>query len=237
MNARTCTLVVWVLCSCVKAQMQLTTEGVGAIGRDYTSAIFYLRRSMYVTPFFGDATKRLLTSVAPDEVRLLENPDGTSVNPGPIEKIVVAGTAVRVAKIEYPLGLTAFDRVLLTPRSLAWVFVELAQGSKNALPLIIVLRPGLQSEQDTRSELEKSLGHDSLDSRMAELSDSTREAIARKQTISTMTPELVEMSWGDPESKVLSFEGEKAIQRWTWPGKRRTAQFVDGLLTESTAGH
>src|SRR4051794_27185727 len=80
----------------------------------------FLRLSYYVTPFFGDASKRLLTAVPPEQVRLLEQPNGSTVNPGPAERILPAGTRVRISRIEFPTPWAMTERVLYTPRTQPW---------------------------------------------------------------------------------------------------------------------
>ncbi|NRD68882.1 hypothetical protein HRD49_44940, partial [Corallococcus exiguus] len=44
----------------------------------------YLRVSAYLTPFFGDASKRLLTPYPPEDVRLVDDTQGKPINPGPV---------------------------------------------------------------------------------------------------------------------------------------------------------
>ena len=49
-----------------------------------------------------------------------------------------------------------------------------------------------------------------------------------------MPAEALEMAWGYPEVKKLSFEGQSRKELWRWPGGTRTATLVDGRVTEFT---
>src|SRR5262245_7045834 len=60
---------------------RLPLEDRGSLERDLTGTHSekYLRLSYYVTPFFGDASKKLLTPLPPEEVRLLRQPTGAPI--------------------------------------------------------------------------------------------------------------------------------------------------------------
>jgi hypothetical protein len=212
--------------------MHLKPSEAQSLVRDYEGSPFFLRTSMYETAFFGDATKKLLTAVPPEQVRLLENPDGTSLSPGSIERIVKFGTAVRVQKIEFPFAATPLERVLLSPRSLAWVYVVLASDPKNALPRIVVLRPGIEDESAARVELDRFVSKEPLTGLIEEFPEAFRIALETKRVVVGMTAQMVEMAWGYPESKNIAFEGEKSIELWRWAGKRRSVKLVDARVVE-----
>ncbi|EAU61668.1 conserved hypothetical protein, partial [Stigmatella aurantiaca DW4/3-1] len=57
---------------------------------------------MYVTPFFGDASKRLLTPYPPEEVLVLDDLRGRPVTPGPIQATLPAGARAKILKVEFP---------------------------------------------------------------------------------------------------------------------------------------
>jgi len=107
----------------------------------------YLRLSYHVTPFFGDASKKLLTPVLPEQVRLLEGPAGDSISPGPVEKTLPAGRRVRVLKIEFPTSWAVTERMVFTPRTQPWVFLAV-EGEKNEVPFVLVLRPQLRTPDE-----------------------------------------------------------------------------------------
>src|SRR5215831_8391963 len=75
----------------------------------------FLRLSFYVIPFFGEASKKLLSPAPPDEVRLLQRPNGEAVDPGPAERILPAGARVRITKVEFPTAVALSERPLHTP--------------------------------------------------------------------------------------------------------------------------
>ena len=49
------------------------------------------------------------------------------------------------------------ERVLYTPRSLVWIYVDVAGRSNNAAPAVLVMRPGIKSRDEFNTELERLL--------------------------------------------------------------------------------
>src|SRR5438132_7413089 len=119
-------LCLFVLSACASTQVIVPPEQRAALKRELEGQERYLKLSFYVTPFFGDATKRLLTPVPPDQVRLLEQTDGTPINPGPVEATFAAGTLVRIKSVDFPTLLAQTERVAVTPRTQPWVIVDVA---------------------------------------------------------------------------------------------------------------
>ena len=72
------------------------------------------------------------------------------------------------------------QRVLFTPRTLAWVVLEVAAAPKGARPGVLVLRPGLTSGRDLLAELERYLSERILLARSRPFPDSVREAVKAK---------------------------------------------------------
>ncbi len=216
--------------ACATAQVALPPEEASRVERQLTGETRYLRVSLYDTPFFGDSTKRLVTAVPPALVRLLNNPDGTPVNPGKAEGIFVTGTPVRIEKIEFPTNTTMAERVLFTPRTLAWVYLDIAGTAKKSAPRVLVLRPGLRTENEFLSELERYVTHDDPSKRLEAFTDLTRDAVKAKNAVIDMPSEALEMAWGPPERKVLTFDGDKKRETWAWADGERTAVLVDGRL-------
>ena len=193
----------------------------------------YLRLSYYVTPFFGDASKKLLTPVLPEQVRLLESPSGDPISPGPVEKTLPAGRRVRVLKVEFPTSWAVTERMVYTPRTQPWVFLA-AEGEKNELPFVMVLRPQLRTPDEVRQELARYLSSEDLRPQLERLTGPVLEAVQRKDVVADMPAEALEMAWGYPEVKKLSFEGQARRELWRWPGGTRSATLVDGRVTEFT---
>src|SRR5512144_168407 len=91
-----------VLTTACVSQTKLSAEDRTALQHDLTTgpaAVRYLKASSYITPFYGDASKRLLTPYPPEEVRLLNDTKGNPINPGPVQALMPAGTKVRVLKV------------------------------------------------------------------------------------------------------------------------------------------
>ena len=193
----------------------------------------YLKLSSYVTPFFGDASKKLLTPVLPEQVRLLESPAGEPISPGAVEKTVAAGRRVRVLKVEFPTSWAVSERMVYTPRTQPWVFLAL-EGERNEVPFVLVLRPQLRTPDEVRQELGRYLATEDLRPQLDRFTAPVREAVARKDVVVDMPAEALEMAWGYPEVKNFSFEGQVRKELWKWPGGTRTATVVDGRVTEFT---
>src|SRR5687767_8630077 len=105
------------LAACATNQSIVPPEQRASLKRSLEGQDRYLKLSFYATPFFGDSTKRLLTPVPPDQVRLLEETDGTPINPGAIEATFPAGTEVRIRALDFPTAIAQTERVLVTPRT------------------------------------------------------------------------------------------------------------------------
>ncbi len=219
-----------VLSGCA-SHVLLKPEERAALERQYEggSREQFLRVSVYVTPFFGDASKRLLTPYPPAEVRLLNDTSGQPISPGAIEKILPAGTRVRIKQVEFPTGLNVAERVLYSPRTQPWVYLD-AAGDQGALPLILVLRPQLKDRSEFEAELSRYLSSDDPKPILDGFSDGVRAAIREKRVLAEMTPEAAERALGEPERKKISYEEGKRREQWLYPGGRRVVHFFDGRL-------
>src|SRR5689334_12654941 len=93
------------LAGCVENQVLVPPTERAALERQLSGAERYLKLSFFEMPFFGDETRRLLTPVQSEEVRLLDNPDGTPINPGAPKAIFPVGTRARIKGIEFPTPL------------------------------------------------------------------------------------------------------------------------------------
>jgi len=226
----------WLLLGGCVSHTVLTLDERNALERELAAGAKdrYLRMSFYVTPFFGDATKRLLAAVPPEEIRMLEYPDGTPVNPGEVQKILPAGTPVRITKVEFPTAWVMAERVLYTPRIQPWIYLE-ASGEKGPTPLILVLRPGIKTQAEFLSDLERFLSErDPLAA--GNFPEPVRAAIREKKALMDMTAEALEMSWGYPEKKQVSYEGPSRREDWIYPGGARIAHLIDGRVVALDGG-
>lgn len=220
------------LSGCISAQINLKPEDASKLERTLAGADRFLRVSLDVTPLFGDDTKKLLSPVPPEQVRLLENPNGTPVNPGKVEGIVVAGTPVRVVKVEFPSTFAMQERVLYTPRTLAWIYLDVGGTPKNAPPYVIVLPPGIKDDAEFAVELDRYLTATDLKPQLDAMSDAVRDAVKTKTAIVDMPVEALEMAWGWPQRKKIELEGEHKKETWVWADGLRQAIAVDGKVTE-----
>lgn len=193
-----------------------------------------LKLSYYVTPFFGDGSKRFLTAIPPEDVRLIEGLSGKPISPGAVEGIVPAGTRARITRIEFPTAFAVSQRVLYTPRTLPWLFLEV-EGLPRDKPLILVLRPGLRTRAQVIQEVERYVTSQDLAARLSEWPEFVRSAVRSKQPVEGMPSDALEMAWGYPEVKKLGFDGSVRREEWTYPGGRRKASVANGRLERASA--
>lgn len=225
------------LSGCVTAQVAIPPTQVADLERTLNGDQRFLRVSMFLTPFFGDATRRLLSPVPPELVRLLDGTDGKPLKPGPIERIFPAGTAVRIMKVEFPSAWVMTERVLYTPRTLVWLYLDVAGTPRQAPPYVLVLRPGLKTDQEFLAELERHLTREDQTRRLEGFSDPVREAIRTKSAVIDMPAEALEMAWGFPESKRIDLVGAQRKETWRWGDGARTATLLDGRLSSFTGAN
>jgi hypothetical protein len=218
------------LWGCAASQALVRPEEAARLQRELAGAHLFLAVSMYVTPFFDDGRLALLTPWPPDEVRWLEAPDGTPIEPGPVERTVPVGTPVLVERVEFPSATTRATRSQSTPRGLIWVFLQVRGLPRPGHPLVLLLRPGLRSASEVQAELERSLTPLDPGRRLAAWPETVREAVRTKKAILEMPAEALEMAWGLPERKRLELAGSERQEIWSWPG-HRSATVIDGRVT------
>jgi hypothetical protein len=217
---------------CATAAIALPAGQAAQLERELAGEQRFLRVSMYSTPFFKDASKRLLTPVAPELVQLLDNPDGTPITPGPVEGTWPAGARARIVKVEYPTSWVMAERVLYTPRALAWVYVELADAPRGAAPFVIVLRPGIKQADEFRAELDRLLTRDDPAGRLSAFTEAVRDGVRTKTAAVDMPAEALEMTWGPPDARRIELDGTRKRETWSWAQGKRVAVLVDGVTSE-----
>lgn len=229
------------LASACASYTALSPDEVARIDRGLTGGkeVRYLDKSFYVTPFFGDGTKRLLTDVPPEEVRLLNDTGGKPISPGEVEKILPAGTRVRITKVEFPTALAVTGRMLYTPRTQPWVYVQ-TEADSDPRPLIVVLRPQIKTEAEFHAELDAALSPTDPAKQLEAMPESVQAAIREKRAVIDMSAEALEMAWGSPERIKVDYpkagEGGPRTEVWTWPGGRRRAELIDGRVSKLEGG-
>ena len=195
----------------------------------------FLRLSFYVSPFFRDPSKKLLSPVPPDEVRLLKQPSGESIEPGPVERILPAGARVRITKVEFPNAVALQERPFDTPRTLPWVYLH-ALGESDPVPLILVLRPEIRSSEEFLAELDRYLSDTDLDASYARWSQVVQQAVRTKTAVIDMPAEALEMAWGYPERKQISFANSEKREEWIYAGEKRKAYLAEGRVVRLEPG-
>jgi hypothetical protein len=192
-----------------------------------------LKLSYFVQPFFGDASKKLLSPVPPEEVRLLESTDGKPINPGPTEEILPAGTSIRIRKIEFPTAWVMAERVVYTPRTQPWVYVDV-DGKPRTHPYILVLRPQIKSKQEFYAELERYVTAQDPSQVLAQWPEFVREAVRTKTAVEGMPAEALEMAWGYPEVRRMTYENSSQREEWIYAEGKRRAWVAEGRLEQSS---
>ncbi len=221
------------LCAgCTTTYTQLPAEDRSSLERILTGkdAEKRLRLSVYVTPFFGDNAKKLLTPLPPEEVQLITHPNGSNVSPGAIEKVLPAGTRVRIKAVEFPTAFAVTERIPYTPRHLTWVYLNV-EGEQTEKPHVLCLRPTANTQAEFLSDLERYLTHDEPARLFSEYSESVKAAIREKNAVIDMPSSALEMAWGYPERKRKWFEESNQNEEWSYPGGKRTAYLTNGRVT------
>lgn len=205
--------------------------------RDLTTrhADKFLRLSFYVTPFFGDGSKKLLTTVPPEDVKLVNGPGGEPINPGPVETILRAGTRIRITRIEFPTAFALSDRPENTPRTQPWIYLH-PVGRPNDAPLILVLRPEIRASEEFEAEVERYLSDADPSLTLSRWPETVQQAVRAKNAIIDMPAEALEMAWGYPEKKEVSFVNATKNEQWLYSGERRQAYLVDGRIVRLETG-
>jgi hypothetical protein len=195
--------------------------------------VFFLRLSFYVTPFFGDADKRLLTDVPPDELAWAR--PGEAASTLPVESIAVAGTEARVLEVQFPTATVVASRKPGTPVRRPWVLLEL-KGDTSGRPFVLVLPEGLTTRDEIFTEVERYLTREDPARQLATWSEAVREAVATKRAMPEMPKDALQMAWGYPQRIREWFENGSQRERWSYAGDRRVAELADGRVSQLSPG-
>ncbi|HUB09334.1 MAG TPA: hypothetical protein VMB50_20180 [Myxococcales bacterium] len=189
----------------------------------------YLRVACWVTPFFHDDGKLLITDEAPDELDLVDRPNGTPVDPGQAIGILPPGTRLRIEAVSFPTALEMADRLVMTPRYNPWVFLtQPDQFGANVKPYVLVLHQDIHSRDEFLQELGRFLTDVDPTPELKAFPPAVQAAIAKKTLIAGMTLRQVEMAWGYPER--IHIDGPTHAQTWSWPDDKQRAWFSSDAL-------
>lgn len=190
----------------------------------------FLSVSYFVAPFFGDDSKRLLSQYPPEELKMVLQPNGDPVIPGPTQKIVPAGVRAKILGIEFPTSWAIASRVVYTPRFQPWLFVAV-QGEPPEFPLVIPLRQNLHSVEEVQAEVDRYLVRKNPAPFLATLSEGLRTSIRNKEARLDMPLEALQMAWGYPERRRITFDQNgNRTESWEYNEGQRYAIVQDGRV-------
>jgi hypothetical protein len=175
----------------------------------------FLRAASWVGPLWDDTEKLFLTDRPAEEIALVETPRGKPILPPKFERVLPPGTPVRIQRIEFPGTFTMAQRVLVSPRFHAWVYLAL-EGEPR--PVILVLPREVKSAEEIRAELERYLAAEDPRPALAALPADVRERVLRKEVAPGMSARALEMAWGLPDRKRM--DRPAGTEEWFW-GPRR----------------
>ncbi len=196
---------------------------------DLAGHVRYLAVSVDVTPFFRDSGKLLLTDQAPDELDLLDSPEGAPIDPGKPIGVLPPGTRLRIAKVSFPTAFEVTARLPLTPRYNPWIYLYPPDDvDQRGRPYILVLRPDIRTHDEFLQEVSRYLVADDPTPELAAFPKEIQAAIREKALVAGMTPRQVEMAWGYPER--IHLDGPTRTERWSWPAGKQVGWFSQGKL-------
>ena len=146
-------------------------------------------------------------------------------------KVLPVGTQVHVTQLELPTSWAVGGRIVYTPRTRPWLYLAV-EGEPKDLSFILVLRPQIKTRDEMEAEIERYLAREDPARKMATWSDAVKEAARTKNAIKDMSELALEMAWGYPELKQISFEGTLKKEKWTYPGEKRVAELTDGRVSQ-----
>jgi uncharacterized protein YodC (DUF2158 family) len=218
------------LASCAPTSL-LPAEGRETVIRSLSRQPRYLRVAVYVGPFFGDASRVLLSDRVVSELSVLESPGGQPILPGAPTRILPPGTPVFVDSVQFPTGATLWSRPLTTPRYNPWLLASVEGVPQRG---VLVLSAESQTAEDVLAEVGRVLTPDDPTPIYAALPDSVREAIREKALVEGMNRQSVAMAWGYPDRIVMDRPSQ--AEEWFWSGGNRRASFQDDRLVRHEGG-
>ncbi len=127
------------------------------------------------------------------------------------------------------------ERPLNTPRTQPWIYLH-PVGRPNDVPLILVLRPEIRAGEELEAEVERYLSNADPSSTFSRWPEIVQQAVRAKTAIIDMPAEALEMAWGYPEKKEVSFVNAVKNELWLYSGERRQAHLVEGRIVRLETG-
>lgn len=199
----------------------------------YQGARLELTQSLWVSPFWRDASRRLVSRWPGTETELLMTPDGQPLWPGESTEVLPAGTRVTVLNVTFPNSWELALRSLMTPREQPWV--EFAVDGRPASPAyVIVLRPDLKSEAEALEEIDRWLTERRVSDEVASLPEADQQAVRTKEITPGVGERAVELAWGPALHETRRGEGFSVTRDLTWMSDttRRSVLVRDGVVAE-----
>lgn len=189
-----------------------------------------LAHSMVVSPFFRDASRRLLLEQPPEEAVMLVTPRGQPIVPGKAQEVLPAGTRVHVAEVAFPTAWNAIYRIM-TPAERTWVEMTVRNRS-GRVRYVLALRPDLDTEAKYRAEIDRMLTETDVDAEVAQLPDLDRDAVRTREIVPGVSKRALELALGATRY-VSPVPGEAGVEEWTWrsdAGVHRKVVLRDGVV-------
>jgi len=212
------------LASCATA-VQVAPEGRETVIRSLARQSRYLRVAVYVSPFFDDPGRVLLSDRPVEELAALQGPDGAPLVPPPPRRVLLPGTPVFVDTVQFPTGAVLWKRSAQTPRRNPWL---LGWADGESRPAVLLLTAGTGRAEDLLAEAGRVLTEDDPTPLFRELPESQRDAVRRKELVEGMSRAAASMAWGFPDRMVI--EQASSTEEWSWSGGDRRATFLDDRL-------
>jgi hypothetical protein len=212
------------LASCTPAVL-VAPEGREEVIRSLSRQSRYLRVAVYVSPFFDDAGRVLLSDRPGEELVAMAGPGAPPLVPPPPRRILLPGTPVFVDTVQFPTGSVLWKRPPGTPRQNPWV---MAWADGEARPAVLLLSADTAHADDLLAEAARVLTSDDPSPLYRELPDPQREAVRRKELVEGMSRAAASMAWGFPDRIVMN--RPSGTEEWSWTGGERNATFQDDRL-------
>jgi hypothetical protein len=204
-------------------------EGRETVIRSLSRQSRYLRVAVYVSPFFGDTGRVLLSDRPLEELSVLEGPGGKPLIPPAAQRVLMPGTPVFVDTVQFPTGAVLWSRPVATPRHHPWLLVWVDGEPR---PAVILLSADAGRAEDLIAEAGRLLTEDDLTPLLRELPQAQRDAIRKKDVVDGMSRSAVAMAWGQPDRIVM--DRPTGTEEWSWTGSDRKAMFQDDRLARFT---